>query len=64
MVLLAPFFFVSYLIEAPIVNHYVQGPPSDQVKKAVFRANIVSYLLLAAFNLVWLILSIRHGAVI
>jgi uncharacterized membrane protein (DUF485 family) len=61
LVLLVPFFFASYLIEAPIVAHFETKFPAAKVKAAVFRANIASYLGLAAFNMAWLVWSIEHG---
>jgi small neutral amino acid transporter SnatA (MarC family) len=56
-----PFFFASYFVEALIVVSLNDKLPRMQVRSAVFRANIVSYLLLALFTLGWLILSVLHG---
>ena len=60
--LLIPFFFASYFVEALIVVRLNDKFPRIQVRSAVFRANIVSYLLLSLFTLGWLILSVLHGS--
>jgi uncharacterized protein YybS (DUF2232 family) len=44
LVLLIPIFFVSYLIEAPIVARFTTKYPATQVRASVFRANMASYL--------------------
>lgn len=59
--LLVPFFFASYFVEALIVVNLNDELPRVQVRSAIFRANIVSYLLLALFAFGWLILSVLHG---
>ena len=59
--LLVPFFFASYFVEALIVVGLNNKLPRVQVRSAVFRANIVSYLLLAIFTLGWLVLAVLHG---
>ena len=61
LVLLVPFFFASYFIEAPIVARIERRFPAPQVRAAVFRANVASYIGLAIFNLVWLAWSIEHA---
>lgn len=58
--LLVPFFFASYLIEAPIVAHFEREVPRAEVRAAVFRANLASYAGLAVFNVAWLIWSVVH----
>lgn len=58
--LLVPFFFVSYLIEAPIVASIQCELPRPQVRAAIFRANVASYIGLAAFNLWWLVWALNH----
>lgn len=55
LVLLVPFFFVSYWIEALIVSSMMKSFPEKQVRKAVFAANLSSYALLATFNIAWLV---------
>ena len=59
--LLVPFFFASYFIEAPIVARFQREVPNTQVRNAVLRANMASYIGLAAFNVAWLIWSLEHG---
>jgi len=61
LVLLVPFFFASYFIEVPIVARFEKRFPAPQVRAAVFRANIASYMGLAIFNVVWLMWSIEHA---
>lgn len=58
--LLVPFFFASYFIESPIVVHMNEKLPHTQVRQAVLRANIISYLILALFDVGWLIFSVLH----
>ncbi len=59
--LLLPFFFASYLIEAPIVTRFRRDMPRAQLRAAVFRANIASYAGLATFNLWWLVWALNHA---
>jgi hypothetical protein len=61
LVLLIPFFFTSYFVEAPIVSRLEPAYSRTHVRSAVLRANLFSYLLLAAITLVWLFWSIQHG---
>ena len=61
LVLLVPFFFTSYFVEAPIVTRLERAYSRAHVRSAVLRANLCSYLLLAAITLVWLLWSIQHG---
>lgn len=61
LVLLIPFFFTSYFVEAPIVTRLEPEYLRAHVRTAVFRANLFSYLLLAAFTLIWLLWSVQHG---
>ena len=42
LVLLIPFFFASYFVEAPIVARMERGYSRSAVRSAVFRSNIVS----------------------
>lgn len=59
--LLIPFFFASVFIETPIVSNLECSHSRSEVKTAVFRANAVSYALLALLNFMWLLWSIQHG---
>lgn len=59
--LLVPFFFTSYLIEAPIVAHIKRDLSRTQVRAAVFRANIASYAGLAVVNVCWLVWALSHA---
>ena len=61
LVLLIPFFFTSYFVEASIATRLEPTYSRSHVRSAVFRANLCSYLLLAVFTLVWLFWSIQHG---
>jgi len=61
LVLLVPFFITSYLIEAPIVARIESANRITQVRSAVFRANLCSYLFLALFNFGWLAWAVLHG---
>jgi hypothetical protein len=61
LVLLIPFCFTSYFVEAPIVSRLEPGYSRACVRSAVLRANLFSYLILAAITLVWLLSSIQHG---
>jgi hypothetical protein len=56
-----PFFFTSYLIEAPIVARIKRELPAAQVRAAVFRANLASYTGLVAFNVWWLVWALHHA---
>ena len=60
LILLVPFFFTSYWIEALIVSSMMKSHPETQIRKGVFAANVASYLLLAAFNVAWLVWSVSH----
>jgi len=60
LVLLVPFFLVSYWIEALIVSSMMKSFPEKQVRKGVFAANLSSYALLAAFNIAWLVCWVIH----
>lgn len=54
LVLLIPFFYVSYWIEAPIVSRFLdkgEGIDKIQVRKAVWVANLYSYLFLGLLTL-------------
>ncbi len=61
IVLLVPFFFTSYFVEAPIVTRLEAAYARAQVRAAVLRANIYSYSLLALFTLGWLLWALQHG---
>jgi hypothetical protein len=60
LVLLVPFFFTSYWVEAKVVAAMTRTCPRNEVKSAVFKANVASYALLAVFNVAWLIWSVNH----
>lgn len=62
LVLLAPFFFASYVIEANMISRLEPHYPEARLKPAVFRANLFSYVLLAVANLTWLLWSLHQGA--
>lgn len=61
LALLIPYFFTSYFVEAPIVTHFEHAYSRVQIRTAVFRANLISYLILAALTLVWMFRSIQLG---
>lgn len=61
LALLVPFFFASYFIEASLVARLERRFPVSQVRAAVFRANVASYIGLAIFNIVWLMWSIEYA---
>jgi hypothetical protein len=54
MLLLIPTFFVSWYLEAIIVNNMVE-PEWPVVRKAMFKANLASYALLFIAGSAWLI---------
>lgn len=54
LVLLAPFFFASYITEAHVISHYEPRYCKSRLRPAVFQANLLSYILLAVVNLIWL----------
>lgn len=63
--LLVPTYFVSVWIEAFIVDHMVSVPdegPSDltsaRVRRAVRKANLISYTVLTAGTVAWLFVSL------
>lgn len=61
LVLLVPFFFASYFIEAPIVARFQRQLPKAQVRRAVFQANAASYAGLVVVNLAWLTWALAHA---
>lgn len=61
LVLLVPFFFTSYLVEAPIVTRLEGTYPRAKVRVAVLSANIRSYMLLAVFCVGWLVWAVLRG---
>lgn len=58
LVLLLPFFYVSWLFERHRAKRLLQEYDPENVNKATFIANVYSYGLLCAIVLVWLFLSI------
>lgn len=63
LVLLVPFFFASYFIEAPIVARFQRQLPKAQVRRAVFQANVASYAGLLVVNLVWIAWALAHAPI-
>jgi hypothetical protein len=61
LVLLVPFFFISYLVELFIAKKLEKRIDSIVISKGVFLANIASYSILFILALVWLIISIIKG---
>jgi hypothetical protein len=49
LVLLIPFFWVSYFIERRVLRKSLKEYPKDVIHKVCFKANIASYLFLAIF---------------
>jgi hypothetical protein len=61
LALLTPFFFASYITEAHVIGHYEPRYSKNQLRPAVFRANLLSYILLAVANLIWLGWALAHA---
>lgn len=61
LVLLVPFFLASYVIEANMICRMEAQYSEAQLRPAVFRANVLSYVFLAVANLAWLLWSLHHG---
>lgn len=61
LVLLAPFFFASYITETHVISHYEPRHCKSRLRPAVFRANLLSYILLAVVNLIWLGWALVHA---
>jgi hypothetical protein len=53
--LLVPFFFASVAIEYPVARRMLSTTARDRVRAAVWRANLLSYGLLAALTIAWLV---------
>ena len=66
LVLLIPFFFISYLIEYFIVvcvldiPHEVTHPAYTRVRRAVRNANLTTYGAMFISTVVWLLVSLAH----
>lgn len=58
LVLLVPFFYVSWIFERNIAIKFLKETSTEAINKATFFANIYSYGLLGTFVLGWLIYSI------
>ena len=58
MVLLVPFFFVSWWIEYLISKNILSGSDAKAVKLAVRNANLITYGLMALCLLIWLAKSV------
>jgi hypothetical protein len=62
LVLLVPFFFVSWLIEYQVSRLFMRGTERAALRHAVLVANLVSYALLAGVTLVALAVSVYQNA--
>ncbi len=58
IVLLIPFFFASYKAEFWLVTKIFSPEDSEQAKKAIWKANLLSYLGLFLSCVSWLLLSL------
>lgn len=58
LVLLVPFFFASWLVEYWVARWMNKSIEPRIMKKVEFKMNLYSYLMLAGFNLIWLVLSL------
>jgi len=58
LVLLVPFFFVSWFIEYLVSRPFMREVERRTLRNSVLMANLVSYALLAAVALVWLVIGI------
>jgi hypothetical protein len=56
--LLVPFFFASWLIEAFIAKIMIKDIEKRIINKAVFVANLLSYAILLFLAIIWLVVSI------
>jgi len=61
LVLLAPFFLVSWAVETLVVRKFVPGRAARETRRAVGIANAATYCLLAAATLVWLSRALAAG---
>lgn len=59
LVLLIPFFFASWFIEYRIAKNILKQIWASILKKGIFAANLISYTILFAFTVVWLIIAIK-----
>jgi hypothetical protein len=59
LVLLPFYFFASVFVERWIIRRFYRGVPVQRVDRAVWLANSVSYALLLALSVAWLMMSIR-----
>ncbi|HMJ14175.1 MAG TPA: hypothetical protein VK524_22320 [Polyangiaceae bacterium] len=57
LALLIPFFFVSYAIEAHLMERALPHENLARVRQVVWRANIVTYSTFAAATLAWLLFT-------
>jgi hypothetical protein len=60
--LLVPFFFASVFVEYQVARRMLATHARDRVGAAVWRANLLSYGLLAGIAIGWLILELRAHA--
>jgi hypothetical protein len=58
LVLLIPFFWASYWLEAFVTKRFFKQEDRRLIKKAVFKANLFSYAFLASLILIYLIMAI------
>jgi hypothetical protein len=60
LVLLAPFFFASWLIESKVAGRFLKEYPEGAVRRGMLAANGLSYLLLGLLDLAWLLAAQHH----
>ncbi len=58
LMLLIPFFYVSYFLERGMARRLLKGISVKDIYKAIFNANLYSYGLLSLIVICWLIVSI------
>ena len=58
LVLLIPFFYVSYFLERGMAKRLLKGISAKDIYKAIFNANLYSYGLLSLIVICWLIVSL------
>jgi len=61
LVLLIPFFYVSWIIERSVARHYLAEIRKEQISWVTFYANLYSYGLLALIVVGWLIGSLLQA---
>lgn len=58
LVLLVPFFYVSWLLERSMAKKYLQDISQEDIYKTIFKTNLYSYSLLGIIVIGWLLTSI------